>query len=100
MRRRLVSPHAVLFVRPPGAPLVTRQSYAASRDAVRLPELRAGSRSCICQAALELRGPIGFWIAESTGNDRPALLAAAPYRHNSSGSPTVYALVRQSAVLR
>ncbi|MEA2855226.1 MAG: hypothetical protein QOE02_5247 [Rhodospirillaceae bacterium] len=72
----------------------------SAQRAVRLPELRAGSRSRICQAALELRGPIGFWIAESTGNDRPALLAAAPYRHNSSGSPTVYAPVRQSAVLR
>ena len=68
----------------------------SAQRVVHLPELRA----CICQAALELGGPIGFWIAESTGNDRPALLAAAPYRHNSSGSPTVYAPVRQSAVLR
>jgi hypothetical protein len=28
MRRRPLSPHPVLFPRPPGAPLVTHQSYA------------------------------------------------------------------------
>jgi hypothetical protein len=67
------------------------------------PFNRVGDAGCIgLGRALVAQGLPSLRLAASRLIElaHPALLAAAPYRHNSSGSPTVYALVRQSAVLR